>query len=467
MKNVYFIGIGGIGMSAIARYYNHAGYNVSGYDKTPSKITAALEEEGISVHYTDDISFVPEDVNETLVIYTPAIPKDMGELVYVMEKGYRTVKRSLALGEIASTQQCLAIAGTHGKTTTSTLLAHIYTHSGEGCSAFLGGISKNYHTNLLLSNNKVIVAEADEFDRSFLQLYPEIAVITSTDADHLDIYGDTDTIRAAFAEFAGQIKPSGYLIMKKGISLALEDVKAKVFTYSFTESADFYPSEVEILQGGYFKFNLNYPQFKIAGSNETVAAGTIEGCLMGVPGWINAENAVAAAASALLGGISPEKIREALAAFSGVERRMDIHVNRPECAYIDDYAHHPKELSSAIGSIRNIFPGRKVCAIFQPHLYTRTRDFANDFAQSLSMLDQLILLEIYPARELPIEGVTSKIIFDNVTISDKIMIKKENLMEYLENKKDIDILVTFGAGDIDRLIVPIKEMLEKRMNTKG
>ena len=448
MKSVYFIGIGGIGMSAIARYYNHAGYSVSGYDKTPSKLTAALESEGIDIHYTDDVSYIPKDIENTLVIYTPAIPKDMGELVYVMKKGYRTVKRSLALGEIASTQQCLAIAGTHGKTTTSTLLAHIYTHSETGCSAFLGGISKNYHSNLLLSKNPVIVAEADEFDRSFLQLYPDIAVITSTDADHLDIYGDTKTIRDAFAEFASQIKPSGYLIMKKGIELSLDKVKAKVLTYSFTEQADFYPTNVSILQGGYFKFDLNCPQ-----------NGLLKDCIMGVPGWINSENAIAAAAVALMGGVEPEKVKAALAAFSGVERRMDIHVNTPKVAYIDDYAHHPRELSSAISSIRNIFPERKVCGIFQPHLYTRTRDFAAEFAESLSLLDELVLLDIYPARELPIEGVTSKIIFDKVTLDNKTQIKKEEVLEFLKNKKDIDILVTFGAGDIDRLIVPIREML--------
>ncbi len=450
MKNVYFIGIGGIGMSAIARYYNHAGYNVSGYDKTPSKLTRALEEEGISVHYTDDISFIPKEVEETLVIYTPAVPKDMGELVYVMEHGYRTVKRSRALGEIAASQTCLAIAGTHGKTTTSTMLAHIYTHSGVGCSAFLGGISKNYHTNLLLSKNPVIVAEADEFDRSFLQLFPNIAAITSTDADHLDIYGDTNTIREAFAEFASQIKADGYLVMKKGIELSLESVKAKVYTYSFKEQADFCAVNVEILEGGYFKFDFCYPQ------------GVIENCVMGVPGWINAENAIAAGACALLGGIEPQKVKEALKAFQGAERRIDIHLNTPKLAYIDDYAHHPKELSSAISSIRNMFPSRKVCGIFQPHLYTRTRDFAPEFAESLSALDELILLDIYPARELPIEGVTSKIIFDEVTIENKVQIKKDDVLEYLKDK-EIDILVTFGAGDIDRLIVPIREMLAQRV----
>ena len=244
MKNVYFIGIGGIGMSAIARYYNHAGYAVSGYDKTPSKLTAKLEQEGISIHYTANISYIPKDVEDTLVIYTPAIPKDMEELVYVQQNGYRLIKRSRALGEIASSQKCMGVAGTHGKTTTSTLLSHLYTHSGVGCSAFLGGISKNYHTNLLLSKNPVLVAEADEFDRSFLQLFPDIAIITSTDADHLDIYGNAGTLKEAFAEFASQIKPNGALILKKGVELDLSKVKAKVYSYSYPEVADFNPANI-------------------------------------------------------------------------------------------------------------------------------------------------------------------------------------------------------------------------------
>lgn len=454
MENVYFIGIGGIGMSAIARYYKHAGYNVSGYDKTESKLTRALESEGIAVHYTDDISFIPKEVDETLVIYTPAIPKEMHELVYVTEKGYKVVKRSKALGTIADGQFTLAVAGTHGKTTTSTLLSHIYTESGTGCSAFLGGISKNYRSNLILSKNRVLVAEADEFDRSFLQLYPDIAVITSTDADHLDIYGDKETLREAFREFASQIKESGYLILKKGVELNREGIKAKIYSYSFNEEADFSPVNTEIAEGGYFKFDLKYP------------GGIIENCVMGVPGWINCENGIAAAAAALLGGVGPEKVKGALKSFRGVERRMDIHINTPEIAYIDDYAHHPKEIASAIGSIRNIFPGRKVCGIFQPHLYTRTRDFAKEFAQSLSLLDELILLDIYPAREEPIPGVDSELIFKDVTIKDKFLIEKEELMDFL-SKKDTDILVTFGAGNIDRFIVPIEELLKTRIAKNG
>ena len=448
-------------MSAIARYYNHAGYKVSGYDRTPSKLTQKLEEEGIEIHYTPSIEALPKEVEQTLVIYTPAIPADMEELVYAQEKGYRLIKRSRALGEIASVQKCLGVAGTHGKTTTSTMLAHLFTHSGKGCSAFLGGISKNYRTNLLLSKNQVLVAEADEFDRSFLQLFPHVAIITSTDADHLDIYGDVDTIREAFAEFASQIKEDGALILKKGVEIDLGKVKSRVFTYSYSEKADFYPTDMETIKGGYTRFTLNWPEYTTI-YGKKVQAGKMEGYTVGTPGWVNVENGIAAAAAALIGGLEPMEVKEALAAFQGVERRFDIHINTPALTYIDDYAHHPRELSSAISSMREIFPGRKITAIFQPHLYTRTRDFAAEFAQSLSMLDRLILLDIYPARELPIEGVTSQIIYDKVTIAEKVLLKKEEVLDYLKDK-EVDILVTFGAGDIDRLIAPIGKMLEERL----
>ena len=452
-RNIYFIGIGGIGMSAIARYYNFKGLKVSGYDKTPSDLTRALESEGIDVHYEDNVSYIPEDVENTLVIYTPAIPKDMGELTYVQEKGYRVIKRSRMLGEIAEGQRCLAVAGTHGKTTTSTLLAHILSHSGEGCSAFLGGISKNYNTNLLVSHNNVIVAEADEFDRSFLKLYPEIAVITSMDADHLDIYGDASHIHEAFKAFASQV--SGTVVVKHGLDIVEDDTRAKILTYSYKNpKADFHASDIVSDECGYFTFTLNSPY------------GKIENCRLGIPGWINTENAIAASAIALIYGLEPERIRKALAAFEGVKRRFDIHLNTPSCSYIDDYAHHPKEISSAISSMRNIFPGRKLTAIFQPHLYTRTRDFAPEFAESLSMADKLILLDIYPAREEPIEGVTSEIIFDKVTLEDKVLITREQLMDYLQNEP-VDILVTFGAGNIDRFISPITEMLKKRSDEKS
>ena len=440
MKKIYFIGIGGIGMSAIARYYNAKGYKVSGYDKTPSPLTEALENEGIEVHYEDNIDYIPKDVAETLVVYTPAIPKDMGELVYVQENGYRVIKRSRMLGEISQGQRCMAVAGTHGKTTTSTLVSHLFTAAGEGCSAFLGGISKNYNTNLLISSNDVVVAEADEFDRSFLQLFPEIAVITSMDADHLDIYGDEAHIREAFKAFASQV--SGTVIKKYGLDITPEDTKAKIMTYSFgNASADFYS---EALENGHF--NLHYP------------GGVIEDCVLGIPGWVNVENATAAAAIGLTYGLEPQKIKDALASFSGVKRRFDIQVKKQDCVYIDDYAHHPEEISAALSSIRNSYPGMKMTVVFQPHLYTRTRDFAPEFAEALSKADKLILLDIYPAREEPIPGVTSEIIFKDVKCPEKILLKRNELMEYLKGEK-VEMLVTLGAGDIDRFVGQIAEML--------
>ena len=452
MKNVYFIGIGGIGMSALARYYKFKGYNVAGYDRTPSDLTFALEAEGIDVHYQDQPELLPEDKNETLVVYTPAIPADLGELVKAREEGYLLLKRSRTLGEVAKGQRCLAVAGTHGKTTTSTLIAHILTHSGAGCSAFLGGISRNYGTNLLMSENPTIVAEADEFDRSFLQLFPEIAVITAVDADHLDIYGDYAHVVEAFKAFASQV--SGILIAKKGIPVGPADTKAKVYTYHYTDtSADFYPVSAQPDACGCFHYDLHTPD------------GVIPGFKVGAPGWVNCENSVAAAAVALCYGIDPEAVKAAIACFEGVKRRLEVHVNTPKLSYVDDYAHHPAELSSAITSLRNIFPGRKITAIFQPHLFTRTRDFAAEFAASLSLVDKLILLDIYPAREEPIPGVTSEIIFKDVTAPEKVLLKKEQLMDYL-SEEPLDVLVTFGAGNVDRFIEPITEMLNKRLSGK-
>lgn len=440
-RNIYFIGIGGIGMSAIARYYNSRGFKVSGYDKTPSPLTEALESEGIEVHYEDNTDYIPKDVEETLVVYTPAIPKDMGELVYVQKNGYRVIKRSQMLGEITRGQRCMAVAGTHGKTTTSTLVSHLFASSGEGCSAFLGGISKNYNSNLLTSSNDVVVVEADEFDRSFLQLFPEIAVITSMDADHLDIYGDEAHIREAFKAFASQV--SGTVIAKWGLDITAADTKARIMTYAYgNPQADFY---AEVLEDG--RFNLHYP------------GGVIEDCVVGIPGWVNIENATGAAAIALTYGIEPGKIREALATFSGVKRRFDLQVKRPGCVYIDDYAHHPEEISAALSSIRKAYPDMKMTVVFQPHLYTRTRDFAPEFAQALSLADRLILLDIYPARELPIPGVTSEIIFKDASCKEKILIRREELMDTLA-KENIELLVTVGAGDIDRFVGPIADMLK-------
>ena len=446
VKNVYFIGIGGIGMSAIARYYNAKGYKVSGYDKTPSPLTHALESEGIDVHYTDDISYIPADVENTLVVYTPAIPKDMGELVHVQTHGYRVVKRSRMLGEIAQGQRCMAVAGTHGKTTTSTLVSHLFTASGAGCSAFLGGISKNYDSNLLIHENDVVVAEADEFDRSFLQLYPEVAVITSMDADHLDIYGDEAHIREAFKAFASQV--SGTVIAKKGLDITATDTKARIRTYAYNDaSADFYAMPLE---GGHF--DLHYP------------GGVIRDCVVGIPGWVNIENGVAASAIALTYGIAPEKIKEALASFSGVKRRFDMQVKYDDLVYLDDYAHHPNEIAAAISSTRERYPDFRYTAIFQPHLYTRTRDFAPEFAEALSMVDRLVLLDIYPAREEPIPGVTSQIIFDEVKAPIKTLLKKEELLGWMERQQleGKELFMTLGAGDIDRLVEPLGKILEDK-----
>lgn len=452
-RHIYFIGIGGIGMSAIARYYNARGYKVSGYDKTPSPLTHALESEGIEVHYEDNTDFVPKDVEGTLVVYTPAIPKDMGELVYVQENGYRVIKRSRMLGEISAGQRCMAVAGTHGKTTTSTLVSHLFTASGEGCSAFLGGISKNYGTNLLIHTGNVVVAEADEFDRSFLQLFPEIAVITSMDPDHLDIYGDEAHIREAFKAFASQV--SGTVIIKHGLDITTADTKAKIMTYSYDDTAaDFHAVLTEGDGTGFTHFDIHHP------------GGVIRDCVVGIPGWVNIENAVGASAIALTYGIDPEKIREALASFSGVKRRFDIQLKSERCMYIDDYAHHPREISASLTSIKGNFPDYRLTAIFQPHLYTRTRDFADGFAESLSKVDRLILLDIYPAREEPIPGVTSEIIFQGVTAPEKVLLKKGELMDYLKGLEleDKEVFVTVGAGDIDRFVEPIKELLYEKSN---
>lgn len=448
MTDVYFIGIGGIGMSAIARYYKFKGLRVSGYDRTPSELTKQLEKEGIGVHYEDNTDYIPKNTEETLVVYTPAIPDDMGELVYVKSHGYRVVKRSRILGEITKGQVCLAVAGTHGKTTTSTLVAHILTESGHGCSAFLGGISKNYNTNFLVSHTPTVVAEADEFDRSFLQLHPTIAAITAMDADHLDIYGDLAHVQDAFREFASQVEET--VILKYGLPLTGEHTNARIFTYHYNDKrADFHAENLSADASGHFTYDLIYP------------GGVLSGIRVGTLGWVNVENSIAAAAICLCYGIDGQKVKKAIGSYQGAKRRLDEQINNGRITYIDDYAHHPAELATAISSIREIFPGRKITGIFQPHLYTRTRDLAQEFAKALSGLDKLILLDIYPAREEPIPGVTSDIIFKDVTAAEKVLITKEELMPLLE-KEDVDVLVTFGAGNIDRFIEPIKEMLSKR-----
>ena len=449
MKYVYFIGIGGIGMSAIARYWKFKGMEVSGYDRTPSDLTHKLEEEGIPVHYEDRPEEIPQDIEETLVIYTPAIPEELGEYQYVVSKGYRIVKRSRALGEITAGQNCLAVAGTHGKTTTSTLVAHILTEGGDGCSAFLGGISKNYGTNLLMSKSPTVVAEADEFDRSFLQLHPMIAAITAMDADHLDIYGDLAHVQEAFRQFASQVSET--LILKYGLPVSREDTEARIFTYHFDNpGADFHSDNLRLGPDGHYTFDLVHP------------GGTLTDIRVGTLGWVNVENSIAAAAICLCYGVDAQKVRSAIGSFKGAVRRLDEHINTPSLTYVDDYAHHPAELATAISSLRGIFPGRKITGIFQPHLYTRTRDFAPEFAYALSGLDRVVVLDIYPAREEPIPGVDSNLIFKDITAGEKILLKRDELMDWVE-KEDFDVLVTFGAGNIDRFIEPIKEVLGKRI----
>ena len=453
-RNIYFIGIGGIGMSAIARYYNARGFKVSGYDKTPSPLTHALEQEGIEVHYEDNISFIPKDTESTLVVYTPAIPKDMGELVYVQEKGYRVIKRSRMLGEITDGQRCMAVAGTHGKTTTSTFLSHIFTDTGEGCSAFLGGISKNYGSNLLIHGNDVVVVEADEFDRSFLQLYPEIAVITSMDADHLDIYSDIKNMHEAFKAFAGQV--SGTVITKIGLPVTSEDTKANILRYSYDDpAADFYASDIKVDECGYFTFSLHWP------------GGTIENCKVGIPGWVNVENAVAAVASMWCAAkrrgeaLDLDLLRKGLREYQGVKRRFEFYVNTPRQVYMDDYAHHPEELEATITSVRKMFPGRKLTAVFQPHLYTRTRDFAVEFAEVLSEADKVVMVPIYPARELPIEGVTSELIGKDIT-AEWELVERDSVAEYLKSEQT-DVTVSFGAGNIDVVCGEIAKTLAAKI----
>ncbi len=444
-------------MSALARYFNHQGFKVAGYDRTETELTRALASEGVDVHYDDSISLIPSDFRsnpaDTLVIYTPAIPSDHSELNYLIANGFKVIKRSVALGVIAASKRTLGVAGTHGKTTTSTLLSHLLVEALGGVNAFLGGIAKNYSTNLLLSKNDVLVAEADEFDRSFLQLFPNAAVITSTDADHLDIYGSHEAVLRSFADFINQIKPGGALVLKQGVEVPLENKEIAVYRYSIDKGGDYHAENIVRNSNGTYTFDIVTPKTRI------------EACTLGVPGWINVENAIAAVALALTVTDDSEALKRALASFGGVKRRFDFYINTPTLTFLDDYAHHPEELRASISSVKAMFPNRKVCGIFQPHLYTRTRDFAEGFAQSLSLLDEVILLDIYPARELPIEGVTSQIIFDKITTPNKVLITKSELLDVL-SKRDVDVLMTVGAGDIDKLVEPIADMLKNRYSIK-
>jgi UDP-N-acetylmuramate--alanine ligase len=447
LHSIYFLGIGGIGMSALARYFHLKGAKVSGYDKTPTALTDRLQAEGIAIHFDDDISKIPKETD--LVIYTPAVPKDLNEYQYLLESGIPIKKRAEILGELTRGKKTIAVAGTHGKTTVSALIAHLLTHSGIGCNAIMGGISKNYHTNLLTSNkSEWFVVEADEYDKSFLQLHPDIGIITSADADHLDIYGNLESLRTTFRQYATNIKNEGTLIIKKGVDLDLKGLKhITTFYYSKSIPVDFYAKNI-CFENEKYVFDFISPEKKI----KEVTSG--------LPGEINIENAVAAMTAALLAGVSDEAMKTGLATFKGMERRFDTQVNTDNLIYIDDYAHHPEEIRATVLSVRKMYPDKKITGIFQPHLFTRTRDFADDFARSLELLDEIILLPIYPAREKPIEGVNSEMLLNRIQRKDKEICSKEEIISRLA-LKNFDVLMTLGAGDIDQLVNPIKDYLLK------
>lgn len=439
-RQVYFIGIGGIGMSALARYFNLQGFLVNGYDKTPSPLTDELMDEDIHVHFDDtgaDVLLMVGEPEDTLIIYTPAIPKDHQELTILQERGYTIIKRAEALGLITKFSRGLAVAGTHGKTTTSTMLAHLL-HETVGCNAFLGGISSNYNTNYLSSTNSPFtVIEADEFDRSFLHLSPYASIITAVDADHLDIYGDAANFRKGFEAYAKLVEESGYLVVRKGIEL---ESPAEIFTYAIGEKADYEGSNLHY-ENGVFKFDIKTP---------TDYFMDVE---LGLPGVHNAENALACFALCDLLKFDLEKIIIALATFKGVKRRFEYHIKTDGLVYIDDYAHHPTEIKALLDSVNLLYPDKRKIGVFQPHLFTRTRDFMEGFAEQLSRLDEVILLPIYPARELPIEGITSDTLLEKITAENKRVLSKEETIDYLKTI-DNGLVMTIGAGDIDR-IVPV------------
>lgn len=454
VRAVYFVGAGGIGMSALIRYFLSKGKLVGGYDKTPSDLTGELRKEGADIHYEDHIDLVSDVFKspaDTLVVYTPAVPDSHTELTYFREHGFEVMKRACVLGEITKCSRGLCVAGTHGKTTTSSMLAHLLKQSHVDCNAFLGGILKNYESNLMLSDTSdLTVIEADEFDRSFHWLTPYMAVITSADPDHLDIYGTAEAYRESFEKFTSLIRPDGYLLIKKGINVTprlREGVKQ--YTYSVTEKADFYAENMRIYDGN-ITFDFVGPDIRIADVD------------LGVPVKVNIENGIAAMAIAWLNGVTPEEMKEGMATFAGPRRRFDFHLKTDNVVLIDDYAHHPAELRQSILSVKELYKGRKVTGIFQPHLYTRTRDFADDFAASLSLLDELILLDIYPAREEPIPGVTSWIIFDKVTIPAKTLCKREELLDRVAAGR-YEVVLMVGAGNIDRMVEPVKDILCKQI----
>jgi len=447
LKRVYFVGIGGIGMSALARFFRSQGTVVNGYDRTETALTKQLVAEGMGVHYTDDINLLDKETE--LVVYTPAIPKDHAELNWYRDNGYAVYKRSDVLQWITEALFAVTVAGTHGKTTISTMIAYLLRETGYGCNAFLGGISVNYNSNYWSSDNATAVIEADEYDRSFLKLFPDIAVLTAMDADHLDIYGTAEEVEAAFIQYTKNIKPGGTLIAKHGLHRAKDLQASNIITYSLqNDAADVYGTNILQKDGGYI--------FDVIGKGWIV-----NGVHLPIGGMHNVENSIAAIAVTQQLEIEAGLVKDALAGFKGIKRRFEYVVKNDKVVYVDDYAHHPEELAALIKSAKRLFVGRKCVVAFQPHLFSRTRDFADGFAESLSMADEVILLDIYPARELPIEGVTSQMIADRMGNPNHTILSKEGLIEYVK-AAPLDLFITAGAGDIDKLVNPIKEILENK-----
>ncbi len=453
-KLYYFLGIGGIGMSALARFFNHYKKEVLGYDKTATNLTDQLQDEGIPCHFDDNVTALESILSqykkeEVLVVYTPAVPKEHGEYQFLLRNNYTILKRSVVLGELTKQFKTIAIAGTHGKTTTTTLVTHLLKSGGINCFSFMGGISKNYNTNLLLGDvndkNAYVVVEADEYDRSFLTLHPQIAVITSVDADHLDIYGDAGHVKEGYTLFAKQVKPDGTLIVKKNVDNDLK-LSNKRLIYSLNLDTE-YCAESIVMENAQFSYNIKSP------------VEAISGVTLGLPGLHNIENSIAAVAIAQQVGIKGDVIKSALRSFSGVKRRFDYRVKTEKVVYIDDYAHHPEELKATIGSVKKLYPSKKITGIFQPHLFSRTRDFADEFAASLDLLDECILLDIYPAREKPIEGVTSEWLLSKMKLKDKKLMTKQQVLDRMKEETP-EVLVTMGAGDIDSLIEPLEKILK-------
>ncbi len=447
LHTVYFIGIGGIGMSALARYCNHIGMRVSGYDRTATNLTDALIQEGIEVHFEDDVAAVPK--NAQLVVYTPAVSANHNELNYCRNNGFVVKKRAEALGYI--TQNCftIAVAGTHGKTTVSSMIAHLLKSSGYDCTAFVGGIMANYNTNFLLGNNNVVVVEADEYDRSFLHLIPDVAVVTATDADHLDIYGSAAAITETFELFAKQVKNDGLLVVQHDLELKRLEKEKTLKSYSLSDKT---AASVVV------NFEANNKQYVF---DMLLDEMFCEKVILNMGGKHNVENALAAATVAKYLGITAEDIKKGLQTFKGIKRRFEYQIDTENLVMIDDYAHHPTEINALMGSVKQRYPNKHVTIVFQPHLYSRTRDFADGFAESLSNADRVMVLDVYPARELPIKGVNAKMLFDKITIKDKYWCEKSNLLQWVDNQS-FEVLVVAGAGDIDKLVEPIKNILIKK-----